>query len=137
MNRRCVAVATLLLLVVTGCSGRQVAGQANASISIDGQSQGQAQTVRCNQAQSSWFIDIGNNGSSASAIVDVTGGKVNVDTVTIRGYGGFTGGYWKGGEQSADATLSNLKFTISGTATGLKTGTPGSVDAKFKIDAHC
>ena len=36
--------------------------------------------------------------SEASAIVDVEGDKTTVQTVEIRGFGGFTGSYWPGGE---------------------------------------
>jgi lipoprotein LpqH len=136
---RSVGAAGVLLIAVASIAGctQEVRSQANASVSIDGKDQGQALTVRCNQSQSSWFLDIGDNKSSASVIVDVVGDKVEVQTVTIRGYGGFTGSYYKGGAQTADASLTNRRFTISGTASGLKKGVSGTVTTPFKITARC
>jgi lipoprotein LpqH len=133
---RAAGILLIAVVSVAGCS-EEIRSQSNALVSIDGKDQGQALTVRCNQAQSSWFVDIGDNKSSASAIIDVVGDKVEVQTVTIRGYGGFTGSYYKGGDQTADATLANRRFTISGTASGLKTGVSGTVTTSFKITARC
>jgi Mycobacterium 19 kDa lipoprotein antigen len=135
-SARAVGILLIAAACVAGCS-QEIRSQANATVSIDGKDQGQALTVRCNQSQSSWFFDIGDNKSNASAIVDVVGDKVEVQTVTIRGYGGFTGSYYKGGEQTADANLTNRRFTISGTASGLKTGVSGTVTTPFKITARC
>lgn len=137
MKSRSAAAAALLLVLVGGCSEHQISGQAKAAVTVDGKDQGQALTLRCRQAQSSWFLDIGDTGASANAIVDFVGDKVDVDAVTIRGLGGFDGGYWKGGSHRADATFANRKFTISGTANGLKKGVSGAVDATFKIVAYC
>jgi ipoprotein LpqH len=136
---RSARAAGVLLIAVAGVGGcgHEIRSQANASVNIDGKDQGQELTVRCNQLQSSWFLDIGDNGSSARAIVDVVGDKVEVQSVEIRGYGGFTGSYWKGGNQTADATLANRRFTISGTASGLKSGVSGTVTTPFKITARC
>ena len=131
------AAAIAVLLGVAGCSQPEIRSEANASVTIDGKDQGKTQEVRCNQLQSSWFLDIRQVASSATAIVDLQGDKALVQTVEIRGFGGFTGSYWHGGDQTAEATFSNQTFTISGTASGLTTGNPKPGPVKFKIVARC
>lgn len=138
MNTRAAsAAAVVALLLVCGCSSQEIRSQAQASVTIDGKDQGKTLDVRCNQLQSSWFLDIRQVGSTASAIVDVQGDKAEVQTVDIQGFGGFTGSYWKGGDQRADATFMNQTFTISGTASGVKTGDPRPAPVTFKIVAKC
>lgn len=131
------AASAVLLAGVAGCSQQVIRSQAIASVTIDGRDQGKTQEVRCNQLQSSWFLDIRQVASSATAIVDVQGDKAQVQTVEIRGFGGFTGSYWQGGEHTADATFMNQTFMISGTASGLKTGNPRPGPVTFKIVARC
>ncbi|MGE5697392.1 MAG: lipoprotein LpqH [Candidatus Sericytochromatia bacterium] len=131
------AATVVALLLVTGCSSQEIRSQANASVTIDGKDQGKTQDVRCNQLQSSWFLDIRQVGSTATAIVDLQGDKAQVQTVDIQGFGGFTGSYWQGGDQTADATFTNQTFTISGTASGVKTGNPRPSPVTFKIVAKC
>lgn len=140
MEKRIAALAgiTIVLLpIVLGCSQPQVASQASASVTIDGQDQGKTNDVRCNQLQSSWFLDIRQVAASARAIIDRNGDKATVETVDIRGFRGFTGSYWQGGDSTADATFANQTFTISGTATGVKAGSPKPAKATFKIIARC
>jgi len=131
------AVIALLLAGVAACSQPEIRSQASASVTVDGKDQGKTQDVRCNQLQSSWFLDIRQVGSSATAIVDLQGDKATVQTVKIQGFGGFTGSYWHGGEQTADATFSNRTFTISGTASGVKTGDPKPGPVTFRVVAKC
>ena len=131
------AVLAVALTGVAGCSQQEIRSQAGASVTIDGKDQGKTQDIKCNQLQSSWFLDIRQVASTATAIVDLEGDKAVVQSVEIRGFGGFTGSYWRGGDQSADATFSNETFTISGTASGLTDGNPKSGPVKFKIIAKC
>jgi hypothetical protein len=126
-----------VLASVGGCSQPAIQSQSNASISIDGQDQGRTTDIRCNQLQSSWFIDLRQVAATARAIVDRAGDKTTVDTVDIRGFGGFTGSYWRDGNDTASATYSNETFTITGTASGFKAGSTKPVSAKFKIVARC
>lgn len=49
---------------------------------------------------------------------------------------GNTGSYWPGGEP-ANATFMNRTFTISGTASGVQTGSPIPGPVTFKIVARC
>jgi ipoprotein LpqH len=129
-------VIALLIAGVAGCSQPESRSEASASVTIDGKDQGKTRDVRCNQLQSSWFVEIRQVASSASAIVDVEGDKATVQTVEIRGFGGFTGSYWPGGEP-ANATFMNRTFTISGTASGVQTGSPIPGPVTFKIVARC
>jgi lipoprotein LpqH len=131
------AAAIAALLAVAGCSQPEIRSEAGASVTIDGKDQGKTQDVRCNQQQSSWFLDIRQVASTATAIVDLQGDKALVETVEIRGFGGFTGSYWHGGDQTAEATFANQTFTISGTASGRRTGDPKSAPVKFQIVARC
>jgi lipoprotein LpqH len=134
------AVAGALVVAlagVAGCTEQEVRSQAKASVTIDGKDQGQALTIRCNQLQSSWFLEIGDTNASATAIVTVAGDKATAETVQIRGFGGFTGSNWQDTDQSADASLTNRTFTITGTASGMMNGDPKAATAKFKIVARC
>ncbi|MFZ0831517.1 MAG: lipoprotein LpqH [Mycobacterium sp.] len=137
-NRVAFAAALAVALAgVAGCSQQEIRSQAGASVTIDGKDQGKTQDIKCSQLQSSWFLDIRQVASTATAIVDLEGDKAVLQSVKIRGFGGFTGSYWRGGDQSADATFSNQTFTISGTASGLTAGNPKSGPVTFKIVAKC
>ena len=131
------ATTTILIATVGGCAQQEIRSEANASIRIDGQDQGKTTDVICNQQQSSWFIDIRQVGASARAIVDRAADKATVETVDIRGFGGFTGSYWQGGNDTADASFRNQTFTINGTASGVKNGSSAPAKAKFQIVARC
>ncbi len=131
------ALALTVIVVIAGCTETEVRSQASVAVSIDGKDQGRGLTLRCNQVQSSWLLDIVDTNGSANGIVDVSGDKVAVETVQIKGFGGFTGGYWQGGQYTADASLMNQTFTISGTAYGVKEGDPKPGTATFKIVARC
>lgn len=138
MRARSVSAAGVIaVLILAGCSQPEVQSQAGASVTIDGKDQGKTQEVRCNQFQTSWFLDIRQVASSATAIVDVEGDEATVQTVEIRGFGGFNGSYWHGGDHTADATFMNRTFTITGTASGMKTGAPAPGPVTFKIVARC
>ena len=140
MKRRSTASAGITIILVVagaGCSQPVIRSEANASVIIDGNDQGRTSDVTCSQLQSSWFLDIRQVASSLTAIVDRAGDKATAETVDIRGFGGFTGSYWQGGDHTADATFMNQTFTIAGTASGVKAGSPKPVTATFKIVARC
>jgi hypothetical protein len=126
-----------MLTVVGGCSEPEMRSRANATVTIDGKDQGKTLNITCNQFQSSWFLDIADTNASASAIVDIDGDKATAETVKIRGFGGFTGSYWQGGDYTADTRLMNQTFTITGTAYGMKAGDPKPGTSTFKITARC
>jgi Mycobacterium 19 kDa lipoprotein antigen len=140
MKRRSAAAAGVMFLLIAGvpgCAQQEVRSKANASIAIDGTEQGKTDEVNCNQSQSTWFVDIRQVASTAKAIVDVEGEKAVVQTVDIQGFGGFNGSYVHGSDATADATFANRTFTINGTASGVKTGSPKQVTTNFKIVARC
>jgi hypothetical protein len=140
MRRRSAALTPITIVLVVGgagCSQPEIRSEANASVTIDGIDQGRTSEVTCSQLQSSWFLDIRQVASSVTAIVDRTGDKASAETVDFRGFGGFTGSYWQGGAHTADATFANQTFTISGTASGVRAGSPKPVTATFKIVARC
>jgi Mycobacterium 19 kDa lipoprotein antigen len=137
MGRRRAAGAVLLLTVVVGCSQPEMRSQANATVTIDGKDQGKTLIIRCKQFQSSWFLDIADTSARVSAIVDIDGDKATAETVKIRGFGGFTGSYWQGGDYTTDARLMNQTFTIAGTAYGMKAGDTKPGTSTFTITARC
>lgn len=140
MTRRPTLIAAAMVILIVGaggCSQPQIQSEANASVWVDGQDQGKTTDVVCNQQQSTWFIDVRQVGASARAMVDRTSEGTTAETVDIRGFGGFTGSYWKGGADTVDAGYENQKFTISGTASGFKTGSSKPVTAKFRIVVRC
>ena len=140
MGKRSLIVAAVVVALAAGsagCSQTEVRSRANATVSIDGKDQAKTADISCNQLQSSWLLDIGRDKSTAKAIVEVQGDKVIPQSVKINGIGGFTGSYWQGSDYSADGKLANNTFTITGTASGTKTGTSGTVTSTFKIVARC
>jgi hypothetical protein len=140
MNRTSAVLAGVAVVVATGvsgCSQPEISGKQNASVTINGSDQGKTEDVRCNQQESTWFVDVRQVASTATAIVEVKGDEAIPQTVEIRGFGGFTGGYWEGGQTNANASLANHTFTIAGTAYGLTTGNPQAGPATFKIVARC
>jgi Mycobacterium 19 kDa lipoprotein antigen len=140
VEKRSLIVAAVVVAVAAGsaaCGQTEVRSRSSATVSIDGKEQIKTADIRCNQLESSWFLDIGREKSSANAIVEVQGDKVIAQAVRIDGIGGFTGSYWQGSESSADAKLANNTFTITGRASGTKTGTSGTVTSNFKIVARC
>jgi hypothetical protein len=140
MNRTSAAVAGVAVVLVTGVSGcaqPEISGKQNASVTINGRDQGKTEDVRCTQQETTWFVDIRQVASTVSAIVEVKGDEAIPQTVDIRGFGGFTGGYWEGGQTTANANLANHTFTIAGTAYGLMAGNPQAGPAQFKIVARC
>ena len=134
------AAAAVLLIVIgcaVGCSESPVRGRSGASLTIDGAEQGRNLPLQCNQLQTSWFLDIADANNEATAIVDVKGDKASVETVKIRGFGQFSGSYFQGADGSADVTMLNRIFTITGTIMGTGTADHKARTVQFKIIARC
>lgn len=94
--------------------------------------------VKCGQLQWTRTIDIGSEFSGANVIVDESAQLATTQSVHIRNVGGFSGMYSRGGDGSADMSMTGDKFTISGTANGYKTDKSSEpATATFKIVVTC
>jgi ipoprotein LpqH len=140
MFNRIVAVAATVAVAVLGaCTPRpQTPLAGTASVTINGNA-AKFNIVNCSQVE--WYrtIRIGGDLSGVTVAVDERREPVTAESVRIQNLGGFTGTYSQGdGSDAANISLSNGKFTITGTAHGYKVDKPGEpATATFKIVATC
>lgn len=138
-NRIATTTAVAVAVAVLGaCSPRpQTPISSTASVTVNGKD-AKIHVVRCSQLE--WYrtIDIGGDYSRATVVIDQRKEPLTAESVRIQNLGGFTGMYSQGDGGDADMSLSGDKFTITGTANGFKTDTPGEpATATFKITATC
>ncbi|OBG60025.1 hypothetical protein A5702_05170 [Mycobacterium sp. E3339] len=120
------------------CSSRPPSQIAStASVTIDGNDRN-FHIVKCGQLEWTRTIDIGGDFAGAKVVIDESGQQPAATSVHIRNLGGFSGMYSRGGDGTADTSMSGGKYTISGTANGYKTDKPGEpASAPFKIVVTC
>jgi hypothetical protein len=140
MRSRIAAVAAALAVAVLGgCAPRsQTQSASTALVTING-NDAKFNIVNCTQVE--WYrtIRIGGELSGVTVAVDERREPVTAESVRIQNLGGFTGMYSQGdGSDAANISLSNGKFTITGTAHGYKVDKPNEpATATFKIIATC
>ncbi len=131
-----VAAAALAMLVVGACSsGSQAAS--SASVTVNGIDT-KIQVVKCSQVE--WYrtINIGGDMVGVTINIDERAQPFATTAVRIRNVGGFTGMYSQGGDGNASLSVSDDKFTITGTANGYMTNKPTEpASAAFKIRTTC
>ena len=129
--------ATSVALVATGCSsGWDAVGSHTATVFINGKEAAQPK-VECDQVQWVWHIRSLQDQPGFSAQVH-TGDTVAPRAVQIDGIGGFTGSYWDLTVGSAEATVENRTFTVTGTAEGYYESDPAERStADFEIRTDC
>jgi ipoprotein LpqH len=139
LNRIAAAAVALAVAVLGACTPRpQTPLAGTASVTVNG-NVAKFNIVNCTQVE--WYrtIRIGGELSGVTVAVDERREPVIAESVRIQNLGGFTGTYSQGdGSDAANISLSNGKFTITGTAHGYKVDKPGEpATANFKIVAAC
>jgi Mycobacterium 19 kDa lipoprotein antigen len=136
-----IAAASAAALAVVGLGACGPKGQtqlsSTASVTVNG-NDAKINVVKCTQVH--WYrtINIGGDYAGATVMIDENTQPITTTSVRIQNLGGFTGMYSPGGDGNADMSLSNDKFTITGTANGFKTDKPGEpASATFKIVVAC
>jgi Mycobacterium 19 kDa lipoprotein antigen len=139
-NRIAVAAGAALTAAVLGaCSSTPSQAQiaSTATVTVNG-NEARIQVVKCGQLE--WYrtIDIGGDFSGARIVIDERKPPLVALSVRIQNMGGFTGMYSKDDGGDANMSLSNEKYSVTGTANGFKTDKPGEpASATFKITATC
>lgn len=139
MRNRTVAAAAVLTVALLGsCTSHPPTHiSSSASVTVNGTDRN-FHIVKCGQLQWTRTIDIGSEFSGAKVIVDESAQPATTQSVHIRNVGGFSGMYSRGGDGSADMSMTGDKFTISGTANGYKTDKSSEpATATFKIVVTC
>lgn len=137
-NRIAVAAAALPVALVGACT-TQPPNQlsSTASVTVDGNDRN-FHVVKCGQLQWTRTIDIGADFAGAKLIVDEGARPAIAQSVHIKNLGGFTGMYSRGGDGTADMSMTGDKFTVTGTANGYKVDKPNEpTTATFKIVVTC
>jgi ipoprotein LpqH len=138
-SRIAAATAVFAVAVLGACAPpTQTQSTNTASVTINGNA-AKFNIVKCTQVE--WYrtIRIGGDLSGVTVAVDERREPVTADSVHIQNLGGFTGMYSQGdGSDAANLSLSNGRFTITGTAHGYKVDKPGEpATATFKITVTC
>lgn len=133
-----IVVCVLAVAVLGACTPRQrTLISPTASVIVNGDATN-VTVVKCDQLE--WYrtIDIGGEFAGAKVVIDQRKEPVTAESVHIKNLGGFTGMYSQGDGGNADMTLSDDKYTITGTVQGFKTDKPSEpASAVFKIVATC
>jgi ipoprotein LpqH len=133
------AIAALTAAVLGACSSTPSQAQiaSTATVTVNG-NEARIQVVKCGQLE--WYrtIDIGGDFSGVNIVIDERKPPLVALSVRIQNMGGFTGMYSKDDGGDANMSLSNEKYSVTGTANGFKTDKPGEpASATFKITATC
>lgn len=139
MRTPIVATAAVLAVALIGaCASRpptQIAS--TASVTVNGNDR-KFHIVKCSQLEWTRTIEIGGDFAGAKLVVDESGQPATVVSVHIQNLGGFSGMYSRGGDGTADMSMTGDKFTVSGTANGYRTDKPGEpASATYKIFVSC
>ena len=139
------AHVVLLALAVAACSssppsappphGALVTGF--AEVTIDDQALHTTKDVACQTNISLTDITIGKAPETVTIQIDNSKGPT-AESVAINDIGGFTGSYWQNLQGSANTTMVDQTYKITGTATGFHTDNPSArATENFKINAAC
>lgn len=137
-NRIGVAVVAITVALLGACTSRPPTQlSSTASVTVNGHD-ANFHVVQCSQREWTRTIDIGGNFAGAKVVIDEGAQPASAESVHIRNLGGFTGMYSRGGDGSADMSMTGDKFIITGTANGSKADKPTEpMSADFKIIATC
>lgn len=129
-TRRAATATAAAALVLTACSsppdyhpapGTLVAGTAH--VTINGADAGTTEAVTCNST--GWLTTITTGDSTAGVTALISNrDELAAQSVSINNLGGFTGSYNDGLGGSAEVTMKDRTYYISGTADGFDTDNP-------------
>jgi ipoprotein LpqH len=116
-------------------SGVLVTG--TAQVTIDDQALRTTKDVACQTNLSLTNITIGKAPEQVTIWIDNSNGPT-ADSVAIDNFGGFTGSYWQNLQGSANTSMIDQTYKITGTASGFHTANPSArATENFTIDAAC
>jgi ipoprotein LpqH len=139
-------VTAAAMLAVAGCSsappeeyqpppGALVAG--TAQVTINGQDVGTTEAVQCDSTGSLTTITTGDQASGVMAMVS-NKNELTAESVGINNLGGFTGSYNAGLGGTANVTMTDRTYDITGTADGFDTAKPSfRTTGTFAIKVSC
>ena len=139
------AYVVLLAVAVAACSsppppaplprGALVTG--TAEVTIDDQGLRTTKDVACQTNVSQTNITIGKAPETVTIQIDNSKGPT-AESVAIDNIGGFTGSYWQNVQGSANTSMVDQTYKITGTAHGFRTDNPSATATEnFTINAAC
>jgi ipoprotein LpqH len=145
MKARSAAHVVLLAAAVAACSsppppapmprGALVTG--TAQVTLDDQALRTTNDVVCQTNLSLTNITIGKDPETITVQIDNTKGPT-AESVAIDNVGGFTGSYWQNLQGSANTSMVDQTYKITGTASGFHADNPSAITTEnFTIDAAC
>ena len=145
MKARSAVHVFLLAAAVAACSsppppaptprGALVTG--TAQVTLDDQALRTTKDVACETSLSLTNITIGKDPETITIQVDNSKGPT-AESVAINNVGGFTGSYWQKLQGSANTSMVDQTYKITGTASGFHADNPSAVATEnFTIDAAC
>ena len=139
MQNRSIAVAAALMVVAgtAGCGEEAKPERAkNTRITVGSKTQ-TTQEVSCTQLGWSVIIETKSGPARTRSFLQIGGEKPIAKTVDIHDFDGFSG-VAGGGAGSADASLANNAYVITGTAEGSDPENPGKTRTMpFRIETPC
>ena len=139
MQNRVICVAAILVVVActAGCGEEAKPERAkNARITVGSKTQ-QTQELSCTQLGWSMIIETKSGPARTRSLLRIGGEKPIAKTVDIQNFEGFSGVAGEGGG-SADVSLTNNAYVITGTAEGSDPDNPGKTRmVPFRIETPC
>jgi hypothetical protein len=109
----------------------------SAEVTIDDQALRTTKDVACQTNTSLTSITIGKAPDTVTIQIDNSKGPT-AESVAINNIGGFTGSYWQNLQGSANTSMVDQTYRITGTASGFHTDNPSArATEKFTVDAAC
>ena len=108
-----------------------------AEVTIDDQALHATRDVACQTNTSLTSITIGKAPETVTIMIDNSTAPT-ARSVAIDNVGGFTGSYWQNLQGSANTSMVDQTYKITGTANGFHTDNPSArTTANFTINAAC
>lgn len=138
MPNRIAVAAAFAVFLLGACSSRPPTQlSSTASVAVNSATK-DFHVVKCSQLEWTRMLDIGSDFAGAKVVIDEHAERPTAESVHIQNVGGFTGMYSRGGGSAADTSMTDDKFTITGTANGYNVDKPGEpASATFKITVKC
>ncbi len=145
MMTRALVAAVAVTALLAGCSSGPEAERprqgtlpgGTATLSIDDRETPNQQDVSCVVTGPVTTIDIGDDEAGSTAVVSNATG-LQVESVSIRNLGGFTGSYNRGLSEPAKVSMTGRTFHLSGIAEGFSTDSPSfRRSGAFEIGVSC
>lgn len=110
----------------------------SARIVVDGRDLGITDAV-CTQVGWTWTISTGDDISGVTAVIETGGGPLTARSVRFRQVDGFSGSYWDDNHGTAEASIVEDNWTVTGDIEGFNIESDG-IDhgaREYTISANC